>query len=106
MSIRSVTVACLMAIVASSAAIAAGDQEREWRAACARDAFAHCTFKALAGDREGVRVCLVKHLDKISSRCRAVVEGASADGVATNDAGVQAEQNPGSSASDKTPRSN
>ena len=69
--------ACLIALAASSAAMAQGS-EREWRAACTRDAFVHCTHQALAGDRSGVRDCLVKRLDKISTACRTVIRTAMA----------------------------
>jgi hypothetical protein len=69
--------ACLIALSASSAAMAQGS-EREWRAACTRDAFVHCTHQALAGDRSGVRDCLVKRLDKISTPCRTVIRTAMA----------------------------
>lgn len=102
MPIRSVTLAFLIAIVASSAATAADNQEREWRAACTHDAFVHCTTKALAGDRSGVRDCLVQHLAKISARCRDLVNG----GIRTIDAPVWRDAVARSSASDKSHRSN
>jgi hypothetical protein len=69
--------ACLIALAANSAAMAQGS-EREWRAACTRDAFVHCTHQALAGDRSGVRDCLVQKLDKISTACRTVIRTAMA----------------------------
>ena len=69
--------ACLIALAANSAAEAQGS-EREWRAACTRDAFVHCTHQALAGDRSGVRDCLVQRLDKISTPCRTVIRTAMA----------------------------
>lgn len=91
MSVRSITLACLLAISASSAAWPAENLEQEWRAACTHDALVHCTASALRGDRTGVRDCLVKRLDKISARCRAVVEGGSADNDGTTDAGNRTE---------------
>jgi hypothetical protein len=74
-----IVLACLLAVAGGSRAGAAGNQEREWRAACTHDALVHCTFSALRADRTGIRSCLLKRLDKISARCRADVEGVSAD---------------------------
>jgi hypothetical protein len=79
MKLRSsaMALACLTAMLASSAAMAQGS-EREWRAACTRDAFVHCTHQALAGDRSGVRDCLVQSLAKLSTPCRTVIRMATA----------------------------
>jgi hypothetical protein len=91
MSLRSgaVGVACLIVIGAGSAAGAAETQEHEWRAACTHDALVHCLGPALRRDRSGVRECLIQRLTKISARCRAVVEGATADNVRTTEAGAR-----------------
>jgi hypothetical protein len=70
--------ACVIAMAASSATAAAPNVERQWRAACTRDAFVHCAHQALAGDRSGVRDCLVQRLDKISTPCRTVIRTAMA----------------------------
>jgi hypothetical protein len=64
-------------VLAGSAS--AGSLESQWRAACTHDALTHCTVKALAGDRDGVRDCLVAKLPKISSACRGVINAAMAD---------------------------
>ena len=85
--------ACLTTIVVSSAAAAAGSPEREWRVACTRDAFAHCPLQALAGDRSGVRDCLVRSLDKISTPCRTVITATRVNDARTIYAAVRA--NPG-----------
>ena len=57
----------------------ASSLESQWRAACTHDALTHCTVKALAGDRDGVRDCLIAKLPKISSACRGVINAAVAD---------------------------
>jgi hypothetical protein len=99
MSFRSgaIGMACLIVIGAGSATGAAETQEHEWRAACTHDALVHCLGPALRRDRSGVRECLIQRLTKISARCRAVVEGATADNVRTTDAGGRAD--PGTQAS-------
>jgi hypothetical protein len=92
MSVRSATLVFLFAIFASSAAGAQDTREQEWRAACTHDALVHCTFPALRGDRTGVRNCLLKRLAKISPRCRADVEGGSADNDRTTDEGPRLDE--------------
>lgn len=73
--------ACVLAMLAGSAT--AQGSERQWRAACTRDAFVHCTHQALAADRAGVRDCLVQSIDRISAPCRAVIHTAMGDGLRT-----------------------
>ena len=70
----------LLAILASAGPAAAASLESEWRAACTRDAFAHCPLQALAADRSGVRDCLVQRLATLSEACRSVINAARADG--------------------------
>lgn len=103
MTVRSTALACMMAIVASSVAPAEESHEREWRAACTHDALVHCTGQALTGDRSGVRDCLVQRIDKISARCRDVINAATAEGLPTIDAPASPDSGGRSAASDKTP---
>jgi hypothetical protein len=67
--------------LAGSALAADENLEAKWRHACWKDAFNNCTFRALAGDRNGVRDCLVRNIDKISKPCRDVIESAREQGI-------------------------
>ena len=78
MSRSSATALAYVIAMAASSAAMAQSSEREWRAACTRDAFVHCTHQALAGDRPGVRDCLVQSLAKLSTPCRSVIRMATA----------------------------
>jgi hypothetical protein len=71
--------AALVASLALTGPAAAGGLEAQWRAACTRDALVHCSLRALAGDRDGVRDCLVAKLPKLSSGCRGVINAALAE---------------------------
>ena len=71
--------AALAGSLALAGSASAGSLESQWRAACTHDALTHCTVKALAGDRDGVRDCLIAKLPKISSACRGVINAAVAD---------------------------
>jgi hypothetical protein len=51
-------------------------EEKLQRKACTADAFTLCTLQALAADRNGVRDCLMRKLDKVSSPCLAVIRSA------------------------------
>jgi hypothetical protein len=64
---------------AAVAGPAAETGEREWRAACTRDAIIHCTLPALAGDRLGVRDCMMRKLSRLSKKCRVVIDAAPDD---------------------------
>jgi hypothetical protein len=78
------TLLFLVAIVASAGPASAAGLESQWRAACTRDAFAHCPLQALAADRSGVRDCLVQRLATLSDACRTVINAARADGGPTS----------------------
>lgn len=72
----------LLAFATGAAAQSSGPAlEAKWRSACWRDAFSHCTFKAIAGDRAGVRDCLVRDIDRISPACREVINEANDQGI-------------------------
>jgi hypothetical protein len=57
-------------------ALARSPDERKWRKACTADAFSHCPLQALAADRDGVRDCLVRKIDKLSDVCATVIRDA------------------------------
>jgi hypothetical protein len=71
--------AVLSASLVLAGSASAGSLESQWRAACTRDALTHCSLKAISGDRDGVRDCLIAKLPKISSACRGVINAALAD---------------------------
>jgi hypothetical protein len=68
-------IAALSAI--ASPVFARSEQEKVWRKACTADAFSLCTIQALSANRNGVRDCLLKKIDKVSDGCVAVIRAAS-----------------------------
>jgi len=56
--------------------LARSADEKAWRKACTADAFSLCPLQAFAGDRAGVRACLLRKLDKVSDTCVAVIKSA------------------------------
>jgi hypothetical protein len=76
---RLFALAALAASLALAGPAAADGLEAQWRAACTRDALVHCSLRALAGDRDGVRDCLIAKLPKISRPCRGVINAALAE---------------------------
>jgi hypothetical protein len=56
--------------------LARSADEKKWRKACTADAFSLCPLQAFAGDRAGVRACLLRKLDKASDACVAVIKAA------------------------------
>jgi len=73
-------VAAALLIISLSAiagpSLAANPNEKKWRKACTADAFAQCPLQALTGNRNGVRDCLLKRMDKLSEPCVAVIHEA------------------------------
>ena len=57
-------------------ASARSPEEKLQRKACSADAFTLCTLQALAANRNGVRDCLMRKLDKVSTPCLAVIRAA------------------------------
>jgi hypothetical protein len=74
-------VTAALAIAALSAVagpvFARSEQEKVWRKACTADAFSLCTVQALSANRNGVRDCLLRKIDKVSDGCVAVIRAAS-----------------------------
>jgi hypothetical protein len=88
-------VAVLTATLVALAGVAAAQPnppslESRWRRACWSDAFNHCTFSAVAGDRKAVRNCLVRNIDHISPACRSVINEANSLGIREPNASNQA----------------
>jgi hypothetical protein len=50
------------------------------RVACRPSAMSLCRTEALAGDRAGVRACLIKNFDKLTPDCQAAMKAAQARG--------------------------
>ena len=78
--------ALVLALMIAGQAAADQATEAKWRHACWQDAFSFCTFRAISGDRAGVRDCLVHNIDRISAACRDVIHDAGAHGVKGTDA--------------------
>lgn len=77
------------AIILFLAASAAGAQTAPPppRVACKPSALSLCPSEAKAGDRAGVRACLIKNFDKVTPECQAAMKAARARGMgATPDA--------------------
>jgi len=75
--IRRGGVVLVLALVAlAGPSLARSPQERVWRKACTADAFSLCPLQAITGNRNGVRDCLLKKLDKVSDTCVAVIRAA------------------------------
>jgi hypothetical protein len=68
----------ILCVCGTGGAAADSQTEQQWRAACTRDAFAHCPFQSLTGNRASVRDCMVRNLDKVSDACRTVINAARA----------------------------
>jgi hypothetical protein len=84
------TAALLACATAAAAQSSEPSLESKWRKACWGDAFNHCTFSAMAGDRKAVRNCLVRNIDHISPACRAVINDANSQGIRDPNASSQA----------------
>jgi hypothetical protein len=73
-------IAAAIAILAVGAlagpSLARSPDERKQRKACTTDAFTLCPLQALTGNRNGVRDCLLKRMDKLSEPCVAVIHEA------------------------------
>jgi hypothetical protein len=50
-----------------------------YRAACQRSAFRVCFLQAISGDHAATRACMIRHVDKLSPECQAVVRPHIAD---------------------------
>lgn len=74
-------------VLALAAATAAGAQSapQSPRVACRASAMSICASEAKAGDRAGVRACLIKNFDKLTPECQAAMKAAQARGMDKGD---------------------
>ena len=59
-----------------SPSLARSADEKMWRKACTADAFSLCPLQSVTGNRNGVRDCLLRKLDKVSDPCVGVIRAA------------------------------
>lgn len=79
MRVRALLSASLSVFLASAAAADPAAPPRPASIACRASAIQLCPFEAATGDRQKVKVCLLKNLDKASAECQAAVKAARAE---------------------------
>jgi curli biogenesis system outer membrane secretion channel CsgG len=63
----------------SQPAASSAAEYAHFRAACQRSAFRVCFLQAVSGDHAATQACMIRHVDKLSAGCQAVVRPHIAD---------------------------
>lgn len=77
--------AALVLTLAATTALRAQEAPLSPRVACRTSAMTLCRSEAKAGDRAGVRACLIRNFDKVTPECQAAMKAAKARGETAND---------------------